>query len=73
MPLVRVDQHVDDLAQCAAGHQVAVTRQMVEAAEIITFACDRRSLGISPKSTICCSDVKTETLFRRRCHKKDPP
>ena len=33
---------------------------MVEAAEIITFACDR-----PPKSTHCCSDVKTETLLRR--------
>ena len=35
-------------------------KEMVEAAEIITFACDR-----PPKSTHCCSDVKTETLLRR--------
>ena len=51
LPLVRVDQHVDDLAQCAVGRQTAVIEQMVEAAEIITFACDRLSLVISPKST----------------------
>ena len=41
--LVRVDQHVDDLAQCAVGHQTAVIQQMVEAAEIATFACGRLS------------------------------
>ena len=35
--LVRVDQHVDDLAQCAVGRQTAVIRQMVEAAEIVTL------------------------------------
>ena len=65
VPLVRVDQHVDDLAQCAVGHQTAVIKHIVEAAEIITFACDRLRLVISPKLTICCSDVKTETLLRR--------
>ena len=37
VPLVRVDQHMDDLAQCAVGRQTAVTKQMVEAAEISTF------------------------------------
>ena len=45
------------------GHQTAVIKEMVEAADIITFACDRLSLVISPKSTLCCSDVKTETLL----------
>ena len=65
MPLVRSDQHVDDLAQCAVGCQTAVFKQMVEAAEIITFACDRLSLLISPKATMCCSDVLTEALLRR--------
>ena len=39
-------QHVDDLAQCAVGRQTAVIKQMVEAAEIITLACDRLSLVI---------------------------
>ena len=56
VPLVRVDQHVDDLAQCAVGRQTAVIKQMVGATEIIAFACDRLSLAIS---TVCCSDVKT--------------
>ena len=62
VPLVTVDQYVDDLAQCAVGHQTVVIKQMVEAAEIITFACDGLSLVISHKSTLCCSDVKTQTL-----------
>ena len=35
------DQHVGDLAQCAVVHQTAVIKHMVEAAEIITFVCDR--------------------------------
>ena len=61
--IVRVDKHVDDLAQCAVGRQTVVIRRMLEAAEIITFACDRLNLLISPKSTLCCS--KTETLLRR--------
>ena len=65
VPLDRVDQHVDELTQCAVGHQTAVIKQMVEVAGIITFACDRLSLVISPKSTVCCSDVKTETPLRR--------
>ena len=65
MPLVRVEQHVDDLAQCAVGCQTAVNKQMVEAAEILTLACDRLSLVISPKSTKCCSDVETQELLRR--------
>ena len=63
--MVGVDQHVDDLAQCTVGRQTAVIKQMVEAAEIITYACDRLGLVISPRSTTCCSDVKTETLLRR--------
>ena len=37
----RIDQHVDDLAQCAVGRQTAVVKQTVEAAEFIAFACDR--------------------------------
>ena len=65
VPLVRDDQRVDDLARCAVGHQTAVVKQMVEAAEIIILACDRLSLVISPVSTIRCSDVNTETLLRR--------
>ena len=60
VPLVRVD----DLAQCVVGRQTAVIKQMVDAAEIITFACDRLSLVISPMSTTCGSDVQTETLQR---------
>ena len=56
----------DDLAQCAVGRQTAVIMQMVEAAEITTFACDRFSPVLSPKSTICCSDVKTDALDRSR-------
>ena len=64
-PLVRVDQRVDDLAQCAVGRQTAVIEQMVEAAEIITFACDRVSLVISPESTTRCPDVGTQALLRR--------
>ena len=64
-PLVRVHRHVDDLVQCAVGRQTAVIKQMVEVAEITTFACDRQSLAISPKSTTCCSDVETEALLRR--------
>ena len=47
----------------AVGRQTAVIKQEVEAAEIITFACDRLSLVISPKLTICCPDGKTETLL----------
>ena len=62
VPWVRVDQHVDDLAQCAVGHQTEVIKQMVEAAEIITFACEPCPLA---KSTTCCSDVTNETLLRR--------
>ena len=65
VPLVRVDQHADDLAQSTLGRQTAVIKQLVDAAEIIIFTCDRLSLVISPKSTICCSDVKTETSLRR--------
>ena len=65
VPLVKVDQHVDDLAQCAVGRETAVVKEVVEATEIITFACDRLSPPISPKSTTCCSDVKTKTLLRR--------
>ena len=33
VPLVRVYQHVDDLAQCALGHQTAEIKDMVDAAE----------------------------------------
>ena len=29
VPLVKIDQHVDDLAQCAVGRQTAVIKQMV--------------------------------------------
>ena len=65
MALIRAEQHVDDLAQCAVGRQMAVIKQMMAAAEIISFACDGPSLVISPKSTICCSDVKTEAFLRR--------
>ena len=74
VPVVRIDQHVDDLAQSAVCRQTAAIKQTVEAAaikqsveaaEITTFACDRLSLVISPKSTTCCSNVKTETLLRR--------
>ena len=81
MPLVRVDQHVDGLAQCAVGRQSAVVKQKVEASEFISFACDRLSLVISPKSTICCSDVIGVTRRTRdlgvdtggcRCDEKTP-
>ena len=44
--------------QCAVGRQAGVIEHTL-------FACDRLSLVISPKSTIFCSDVKTETLLRR--------
>ena len=47
------------------GHRMTVIKAMVEAAEIITFACDRLSLVTSLKSNLCCSHVKTETLLRR--------
>ena len=40
VPLVSVDQHVDDLAQCTVGRQTAVIKQMVEAAGIISFVSD---------------------------------
>ena len=63
--MVGVDQHVADLAECAVGHQTAVIKEMVEAAEIITFACGTPSLVISPMSTLRCSDVNFETLLRR--------
>ena len=56
---------MDDLAQCVVGRQTAMVKRVVEAAEIVTFACDRLSLLISPKSTICCSNVKSEALLRR--------
>ena len=65
VPLVRVDQHVDDLAQCAVGRQITVIKDMAEVTGITTFACHRLSLVISPKSTICCSDVKTANLLRK--------
>ena len=42
VPLVRADQHVDGLAQCAVGRQTAVIKQMVEAAEITT-SCLRQT------------------------------
>ena len=38
VPLVRVDQHVDDLAQWAVGRLTAAIKQLVEAAEIVTSA-----------------------------------
>ena len=40
-----------------------------------SFACGRLGLVVSPKSIICCSDVKTETLGTRdpfRRHEQDP-
>ena len=49
---------MDDLAQCAVGRQTVVIRKMLEAAQIITFGCDRPNLGISPTSTFCCSVVE---------------
>ena len=65
VPFVRVDQHVDDLAQRVVGRQTAVIEQMVEAAEIITFACDRLNLVISPSRPIVVLTLKTESIFRR--------
>ena len=43
---------MDDLAQCAVERQTAVIKEMIEAAETITIACDRLSLVIAPMSTL---------------------
>ena len=56
VPLVKVDQHVDDLAQFAVAHQTAVIKEVGAAAEI-PHLCVRQT---EP----CCSDVKTGTLLR---------
>ena len=41
-------EEVHNQAQCAVGRQTAVIKRMVEAAEIITFACDRSSRPSRP-------------------------
>ena len=61
----RVDQHVDDLAQCAVGRQTAVIKQMVEAAERITLACDRLSLVIDTGG----GSRRAVGVMRKRCRR----
>ena len=71
--LVKVDQHVDDLAQCAVRRQTAVIKHM---AEIITFDCDRLSLVISPRRPHVAPTLRPRQAAGARdqcwCHEKDP-
>ena len=64
--MVRVDQHVDDLAQCAVDHQTAVIKHIVEAAEIITSAFGRLSLADVKTETLLGGLLELGILFRRR-------
>ena len=57
----------DVLTQCAVGLQTVVISNMHEADEIITLECDKLNLVVSPESTLCCSDVKTQSLLWRGC------
>ena len=67
VPLVRVDQHVDDLAQCAVGRQTAVIKQVVEAAELITFALRQPEPGPLAQVDHTLLQRKDRSVTSERC------